>query len=386
MSQTNSIESSLLTALVSGTSAAALVGTLTYPFDFIKTQAQLNNVNAMHKFNVPSNSPVSIAQLYKGCSALVTGSVVKNSARIFLYHWLSNFMSMELVDSHGNHIKRTTAPRIVIAGIIVGFIETLLIIPFENIKITMVQNMTLKNELSKFQGSNIDITGYSNPSKHHKPIQNVFQKQYISPHSYFTSEMVAALYKNTGSRFSSTHIVKHTKKDALKVKYNQNPSLSFWSTIKEIYSIKGAKGFGYGSLITLVRQTMISTIWLSSYNSTKQIFLPHHKAGEGWFSEQFSLLQTAGLQLAAATAVIVTTQPIDFVKTHMQLKNSHTAYKDSLSTAYRLMMQNGFSVLYRGSFPRGLKVFISGGLSATFYGYFERLVDSASTKTVFSSD
>ena len=34
---------SLLTALISATTASAFAATVTYPFDFIKTQQQLNN-------------------------------------------------------------------------------------------------------------------------------------------------------------------------------------------------------------------------------------------------------------------------------------------------------------------------------------------------------
>ncbi|EGV61140.1 mitochondrial carrier [Yamadazyma tenuis ATCC 10573] len=269
-----------------------------------------------------------------------------------------------------------------------GFIETICIIPFENIKITMIQNMSLYNEITKVKeiGSNVDVTGYSIPGKHHKPPQNIFNKQYISPHAYFTSEVLASFRGVNPSKFSSTHLVKHTKMDALKHKYNKNPSLTFWGTVREIYSIKGPKGFMYGSLITIVRQTMISSIWLSSYNTTKQVFLPHHKSGEGWFSEQYTLYQYLGLQLVAAAVVIVTTQPIDVVKSYMQSKNSHTAYKDSLSTAYKIVLEHGFSGLYKGYFPRGIKVAVAGSISASFYAYFEQLISTASSKTVFSND
>lgn len=383
-----SLQDSLLTALVSGTTSAAVVGTVTYPFDFIKTQSQLNNWKAIEKFKIPSNAPTSLAHLFKGCSALVIGNVVKSSARIFLYNWLSNFMALDSSDPQGNHTTRTTAPRIVIAGAMSGVIETVCLIPFENIKIHMIQNMSLLNEIRRVaqEGSKLDVTGYSIPDKHHKPVQNIFNKQYVSPHAYFTNEILAQYKGKNLSRFSSSHLAKQSKRDAILHHYNKNPSLTFFGTVKEIYSIKGFKGFFYGGFITVVRQTMISAIWLSAYNSTKQVFLPHHKAGEGWFSEQYTLLQSLGLQLAAAGAVILTTQPIDMIKTHMQLKNSHTAYKDSLRTAYRIVLENGFFALYRGSLARGVKVSISGGLSITLYSYFERLINAASTKTVFSSE
>ena len=40
------------------------------------------------------------------------------------------------IDSHNGNNNKTTAPRIVIAGVMSGFIETLWLIPFENVKIT----------------------------------------------------------------------------------------------------------------------------------------------------------------------------------------------------------------------------------------------------------
>lgn len=384
MNQPN-IDNNLLTALVSGTTTAALVGTITYPLDFIKTQSQLNNVKSALKYGIPSNSPSSLAQLFKGGSALVIGNVLKNSARLFLYHWLSNFMALEGENHNGNHKKKTTAPRIVIAGIMSGFLETLWLIPFENIKITMIQNMSLTNEIERCnnQGNKVDVTGYSIPNKHHKPSQNVFKHHYISPHAYYTSDLIAA-YKGLSQLRFSTHIVKHTKTDQLKYRYNQHPSLTFLGAVREIYNVKGLRGFSYGGCITLVRQVAISSIWLSTYNWTKQLYLPHNKSHDGWFGDSYTVFQLVALQVVASTAVITCTQPLDVIKSHMQLKNSHTIYRDSLRTAYRLVLDNGLGALYRGTLPRGIKVLVSGGLSANFYAYFEQLFATVSTTTVFS--
>lgn len=69
-------EDNLLTALVSGTTAAGVAATITYPFDFIKTQQQLNNGASLKKWNITGNYPSSLGQLYKGGSALVIGSLL----------------------------------------------------------------------------------------------------------------------------------------------------------------------------------------------------------------------------------------------------------------------------------------------------------------------
>ncbi|CCE86579.1 Piso0_005076 [Millerozyma farinosa CBS 7064] len=377
----------LLTALVAGSTAAAVSATLTYPLDCVKTQQQLNNEGYMKKFGIPGNYPSSISQLYKGGSALVIGNVIKNSARLISYNWSTKFMSVDSVDSKGNKVKKTTAPRIVIAGIMSGIIETLWIIPFENIKITMIQNMTLRNEISRCTAEDFkfDITHVTTHNKHHKPSQNVFERQYVSPHIYYTSDLQHQ-YK-TGkppTRFQAGQL-HPSKLDAQKIQYNSRPTLTFLGTIQEIYSLKGLRGFAAGASITVLRQGAISACWLSTYNATRQLLDPHAKSGEqSWFGHNHTAMQSIGLHLFSSVAVIAVTQPIDVVKSHRQSKNGKSIYKDSLSTAYKLFVRQGPRSLWKGALPRGIKVAVSGGLTASLYAYFEQLVNVATDQTVFT--
>ncbi|CUM63926.1 uncharacterized protein PRCAT00001514001 [Priceomyces carsonii] len=383
MSQLQAGES-LLTALISGSTAAAVTSTFTYPFDCIKTQQQLNNPLKMTRYNIPGNFPSSLSQIMKGSSALVTGNVLKSCARLILYNWLSKFMSIETHVKDGKLVQKTTAPRIVIAGAMSGLIESLWIIPFENIKIAMIQNMTLHNELirTKEKDAIYDITGTSVANKHHKTSQNIFKKQYVSPHAYWTSEVVAQYYGRQPSRFHSS---KQPKKDSLKSKYNKSPSLSLVGTCREIYSLKGPQGFFAGSFVTIFRQMAISSVWLSSYNATSQLIDPVGGSKEvNWFGGKHTAIQLIGLHLVSSFAVIAATQPIDVVKTHIQLKNGKVIYKDSLSTAYKLFMNQGFKSLFRGAFPRYLKVAVSGGLTASVYSYVENIVNVTGGETLIT--
>lgn len=385
---------SLLTALISGCTAAAVSGTLTYPLDFIKTQQQLNNHAYMNKWNIPGNYPGSIAQLYRGCSALVIGLVIKNATRLISYNWLLKFMAIDTYDSQGNSKTKTSPPRIVIAGAMSAFIETLWLIPFENIKIVMIQNQTLQNEITRLEKAKIpfDITGGSSTSgvsggiKHHHQRRlspgNLFTKQYISPHAYFSSELLAQYNGKHHSKFS--HSASHNKLDALISKYNKNPTLTYLGTIKEMYQMKGVGAFTAGTFITFTRQMAISWVWLSTYNATRQLIDPHNSE-QSWFGHKHTAIQLIGLHVLSSIAVIGFTQPLDVIKSHIQSKNGKAIYKDSLSTAYRLFVEQGPRSLFKGALPRGLKVLVSGGLTAAIYSYVEDIVNVAGGQTVFAS-
>lgn len=375
----------LLIALVSGTTSAAATALITYPLDCLKTQQQLNNDIQMKKFNAPGNYPGSLAQLYKGCSALVAGSILKSSARLVLYNWLTKFMAVERIDKDGNMTRKTSAPRMVVAGMMSAFIETLWIIPFENIKITMIQNMTLTNEATRFARAAIpiDITGAMMPQKHQKPFQNIFTKQYISPHAYYTNELLAQ-YKG-GKSLSKFHPQRSTThKDSLKLKYNKNPSNTLNGAINEIYQIKGLQGFTAGTFITMLRQIGTTTVWLSTYNATRQLISPQTKGSDkSWFGHKQTAIQLFGLNVLSSFAVIAVTQPLDVIKSHMQLKNGKSIYKDSLSTAYQLFVGQGYKSMWKGALPRTIKVIVSGALTAYFYDAVEKIVFITNEQMVF---
>lgn len=367
----------LASALISGCVSSAVSSTLTYPLDSLKTTQQLNNDVLTKKFNIPGNYPSSMAQVFKGCSASVLGSVVKSSARLVSYNWLTKFMAIDSVDGHGNHHTKSSAPRIVIAGAITGTLESLWIIPFENLKITMIQNMLLANEIAR---SPEDVVG-GHPHHRHK---FVYGKSYVSPHAYYTSDVLHQLRGGSLSRFTSP---RHpTAKDALKGTFNSHPSMTLFGTAKQMYQLKGLRAFTAGSFITITRQVAVSTVWFSSYNATRQLLDPHgNSTSQGWFGHNHTLWQLLGLHILSSAAVITVTQPIDVIKSHIQLKNGRLIYRDSLSTAYRLYVEQGPRAMFKGALPRGIKVLVGGGLTGAIYEYVNKVVNIAGAQTVFGS-
>ncbi|EER32310.1 hypothetical protein CTRG_03981 [Candida tropicalis MYA-3404] len=369
---------SLLTALISATTASAFAATVTYPFDFIKTQQQLNNEKVLKKWDIPGNYPTSIAQMYKGASALVLGSVVKNATRVIAYNWSTRFMSIDTK----NNSNKTTAPRIVVAGVMSGFIETLWIIPFENVKITMIQNQTLANELNRCTALGYDITGRITHGSHghHKPTKPIYLRQYVSPHAYLSEEVINQ-YLTQKVKFGGVS-ARNKPFEALKVQYNKHPSLTLFGTVKEMYELKGIRAFTAGTFITFVRQIGVSWVWLATYNATRQLINPN-SASNDWFGGKHTMIQSVGLHFLSSMAVIMVTQPLDVIKTHLQSKNGKQLYHDSLNTAYRLFLRQGPWSLFKGALPRFLKVLVSGSVTATVYEYVERLVTVAGSQQIF---
>lgn len=377
----------LLTALVSGCTAAAFTATVTYPFDFIKTQQQMNNDAYMKKFKIPGNYPSTLGQLYKGGSALVLGSIMKNGTRLISYNWATKFMA---IDSHHGQTNKTTAPRIVIAGIMSATIETAWLVPFENIKITMIQNQSLKNELLRTKDIGYDITGHKvghGHGQHHsnpKQSKPIFAKQYCSPNAYYTAEIIDQKVKNK-TRFAPPKSKLVNQIESLKAYYNQHPSLTLFGTVKEIYRLKGIRGFMAGTFITYTRQIAISWVWFSSYNAVRQLVNPQ-LSENAWFGQKHTAIQLIALHIFSSLAVITVTQPLDVIKTHLQLKNGKSIYRDSLSTAYKIFVNQGPLAMFKGALPRFVKVLISGGMTATVYEYVENIVNAAGGQKMFRDE
>ena len=375
----------LLTALVSGTIAGATASTITYPFDSIKTQQQLNDAPYMKKWHIPGNHPSTLAQLYKGGLALVMGSVFKTSARLITYNWACKFMMTDEGDGHGHgsHKVKANALRIVVAGGIAGFLETLWLIPFENIKITMIQNMLYRNELARCADAGIkyDILGFV-ADKHHKPHTNVFSKQYVSPNAYFTQEVLDQAKGRNPTRFELRQML---AVDDLKRGFNKRPSMTFVGTVREMYQLKGISPFTQGTFITMVRQVGILVVWFWTYNATRQLLDPSHKEDSDlWFGGNHTAAQLIGIHFLSSLAVIAATQPFDVIKLNMQLKNGKALYHDLLLTAYKLFMTQGPRSLFKGALPRWCKVLVSGGLTAGVYSKVLTLVELAGGQNPFS--
>ncbi|CAM9012059.1 unnamed protein product [Wickerhamomyces anomalus] len=240
---------------------------MTYPFEFLKTTTQLHR-------NLPGAKQVELFHQFKhyfsGCGALNIGNALKSGSRFILFNSTSKFMSTE----NG----KTSAPRLVIAGAMTGFVESLWIIPFENIKTTMIEN-----------------------SLHYSAIEN--------------KEKESNLKKKNEKVNYKPPTPKKPQKNGINYHH-----LSFITTIQEIYQTRGFRGFLQGTVPTLIRQCTNSAVRFGTYTSLRQLFQPH--GGELNTYLAFAIGVTSSL------AVVGVTQPIDVIKTRMQSREAYYTYKN----------------------------------------------------------
>lgn len=371
---------SLLTALAAGCTASGMASLMTFPLDFAKVRQQLSNNVARKEHNV-FVSITSLSHVMTGSSALVAGSVIKNFSRIVSYNWASNFMA---IDTRSDK-KKTSAPRVVIAAAMSGFMESLWIVPFERIKTTMIENRLLVGEIAGNQNPEVDIT--RGKCKTHQK-NALAGRHYLLPHAYYTTEVLNSLRAGRGhSKFLPHNSAHHgvSRIDTLKMEFNKLPALTFFKTVRQMYALEGIHAFTAGTMITLVRQCGTSAAWFSTYNATRQLIDPHANSSEPrWFSLQIGKMQQTFLYLVSALATVAVTQPIDVVKSHIQSKNGKLLYKDSLTAAYKIVARRGFLLLYSGAFPRGLKIAAHGSLTALLYSYAEKSINATSSQSVFT--
>lgn len=231
-----------------------------------------------------------------------------------------------------------TGPRLLMAGTITGFMESLWIIPFENIKVTMIENGTKASEKSQKKEKDV-----SNRATSKEPIQE-------KRPTFHASKAKPLL----------------TSQEAEFLKYERIPALHFFPTIKEIYLTRGIQGFLKGGVPTIFRQMSNTAVRFTVYTSLKQAISP---------SKQLNEYYAFAIGLVSSCAVVAVTQPIDVVKTRMQSKYAWMSYKNSLNCAYRIFVEEGVSKFWKGWIPRLFKVGLSGGISFGVYQYVENLVN-----------
>ncbi|ODV73766.1 mitochondrial carrier, partial [Cyberlindnera jadinii NRRL Y-1542] len=196
----------LVTAVIAGVSASLVQTTLTYPFEFAKTVSQLTRRIPNSKGVLPSlELHHQFKHYFAGCGALNVGNALKSGSRFMVFNWASKFMASDT--------GKTSAPRLVIAGAMTGFVESLWIIPFENIKTTMIESALI----------------------------------------------------------TSAHLSNHPMVVA-KRKWDKNPPANFLQATQEIYQTRGFRGFVQGTVPTLLRQCTNSAVRFGTYTWLRSLF------------------------------------------------------------------------------------------------------------------
>ncbi|VUC32183.1 unnamed protein product [Clonostachys rosea] len=119
------------TSIAAGATAGAVEIMITYPFEFAKTRAQLNQrLPSSQKLKWP---PFPSTEWYTGCTTLIIGNAIKAATRFVAFN---GFKSM-LADENG----KLDGTRTLLAGFGAGVAEsTFAVTPFESIKTQLIDD------------------------------------------------------------------------------------------------------------------------------------------------------------------------------------------------------------------------------------------------------
>ncbi|RMX84111.1 hypothetical protein D0869_04809 [Hortaea werneckii] len=126
-------------SLMAGSIAGAVEASITYPFEFAKTRAQLRP----NRIGGAPNNPLlalrttvtqeGVRSVYTGCTTLIAGTALKAGVRFLTFDTTQAL----LADENG----KLTATRRVLAGMAAGAVESILAVtPTERIKTALIDN------------------------------------------------------------------------------------------------------------------------------------------------------------------------------------------------------------------------------------------------------
>ncbi|KAI5479999.1 mitochondrial tricarboxylate transporter, citrate transporter [Pseudohyphozyma bogoriensis] len=138
-------------ALLAGATAGAVEGVATYPFEFLKTQAQFSHRQTAGNLPPPGLWAISKATyakhgvlgFYSGVGALVAGNSLKAGVRFLSYDKFKGLLQ----DKEG----KLTGPRSLLAGLGAGMMEAVFAVtPSETIKTKLIDDQ--KREVPRYRG------------------------------------------------------------------------------------------------------------------------------------------------------------------------------------------------------------------------------------------
>ncbi|KAL3237732.1 Mrx20p RNJ42_00719 [Nakaseomyces bracarensis] len=315
------------TLITAGSTAAVFETTVTYPFEFLKTGLQLHR-------SLPGVQPFEalgyqVRAYFTGCSAVNIGAILKTSIRFWTFDKASEWVRPPDLPRDA----KLTGPQLLMAGVLTGTMESLCIIPFENVKVAMIQNALVTDERAKNGGiSSIDkLKGELQASK---PAKKTFHKQPIATSPY-------------------------------EVLFPEKLPTNIFSTISELYRHRGIRAYFQGTVPTMMRQVGNSVVRFTTFTTLRQ-FAPREYQNNEYFATLLGLVSSG--------AVVAATQPLDVIKTRMQAKDSMVLYRNSINCGYRIFVEEGITAFWKGWLPRLMKVGLAGGVSFGIYQYTENLI------------
>ncbi|KAL4887401.1 mitochondrial carrier domain-containing protein [Aspergillus karnatakaensis] len=202
-------------SLAAGAIAGAVEATITYPFEFAKTRAQLSRQLSGATAPVSKNPFAVISQtarqdgvraIYTGCSTLILGTAFKAGVRFLSFDSIRNL----LMDADG----RLSPARGILAGMIAGTVESAVAVtPTERIKTALIDDARSPNGRRYNGGFHAlrTIIAESGVKEVYRGLLSTTMKQSAT----------------SAVRMGSYNIIKETVAARTSIKDKKNPALTF---------------------------------------------------------------------------------------------------------------------------------------------------------------
>lgn len=329
-------DGTLVSTMLAGTIASFAENTITFPLEYVKTRRQLA-VRPLSASNLP---PFIIPHLtsvfYQGWSAFVLGNTIKTWLRFRVFNSATKFMS------DGNE-KRPGAPVVVVSGMMTGIVETMVVVPFENIKITMIEASSIGKGAAEGALPPLGSLNTRIVSAPDQQVKQIPQDTQLGENGRLQNPVRPVAKQSVTS---GVHPI--TEK------------LGMLRMVCDMYRYRGLRAFIQGFNPTVTRQVSNSVLQFTSWNALAQMMSPD---GEEKMSLQALLI---GSGLAAAVEAL-TTQPLDVLKTRMQSANGRVLYGNSLVCAYKIFTEEGWKQFWAGIGPRWIRKWVGGGIMWACY-------------------
>lgn len=298
----------------------------------------------------PAWTPPDFGKVYfTGLSAVAIGAATKAVVRVSTFTAFSKFMADE--------DNRTTAPRVVTAGLLTGITESFIVVPFESIKTTMINRV--QTPASKVVAPPTEIKLPEKPETTEK-----------------TEKRSAVTIKDKKRVARPTGTIKPPT-----IQYGQiDTSISgLLGNVKEMYKDRGLRAFVQGFFPTVARQAANSAVRFTTYSSLKHWLTNPEDSEYGRLSAVWGF----GLGLLSSGAMVLATQPIDVVKTRLQSIHGIKEYRSSLQCAYKIFVEEGVMTFWAGTLPRFCKAGLSGAIIFSTYESVSNVLNAAIEKKPF---
>ncbi|KAL6946257.1 hypothetical protein ACO0RG_000403 [Hanseniaspora osmophila] len=373
--------------------ASLITQTLSHPFEYVKTGQQLSVGKQMYRM-FDNKATLFFAGLASANISILGTNIIK----FYTYPLTVNYLGKKTTEqgkSNSDHNQNLVATT---AGVITGFFEGLLMVPFENIKNKQIYNAQICTEREqkalKIGKAEKDIRIQEDDAKSLKSQKDHAKRTPLNKAAKVAQE-IEEISKTTPKQISYEDIAKENKEIALRVKnwkskadyYYKHPSVKFYKILPEIWQVSSYRGFAQASYLTVfqhmtmvaIQFTALNTFLQMKKNSSNALF----RLGEQYEVVQFMLPMVYGVATSAATVLI--TQPLDVVKTRMQSTKfapfqtwirdvpGRVTYPNTFSCFHQTFVeQNGMKAFYKGWMPRLFRLSVlNSGIGFGFYFHFQ---------------